>query len=281
MKLTILLFPLFAAPCAAAIRALPAAPALPPAQLSMPALEASWAGQSALFDGSRPALALAQPVLAQAPRLQAVSLAASRTAAFGRRAEEPAIRTRELAVAAPRSDRLTALIRHARFFDRDGDGVITVAETFESLRRLGFGRIKSSWMALAIHLGLNGPMKGSWTLSLKIENIHLGKHASDTGVYDEGGQFVPSAFERIFEDFDADRSGSLTWKELEAMIAANDARRPGGRAASRLEFKFLLEVAADRTLVEDGAEVPAISRERLLRFYDGSLFYELAGELPR
>ena len=99
-------------------------------------------------------------------------------------------------------------------------------------------------------------------------------------IYDAEGQYVPEAFERIFARFDSNGSGALNEVEIAAMIEAHSKERAGGKTASKLEFGLLLDIAADRKEIVDGKEVRAISRGRMESFYDGSLFYVLAGETP-
>ena len=178
---------------------------------------------------------------------------------------------------APASADMSALQKHVAFFDMDGNGLITRFETVLSLQRLGMGNVKATAAALVIHLALGPSTTGRWgSLDVSVANIARGKHGSDTGVYDAGGRFVPEAFERVFAEFDANRSGSLCDAEILAMIAANSKLRPGSESASKAEFQLLLLLAGDVTEDSDGRPVPALSRTRLQDFYDGSLFYKLA-----
>jgi len=181
-----------------------------------------------------------------------------------------------LAAPAPAAE-LTALQKHVSFFDGDGDGLISRFETTLSLRRLGMSNVKATAAALVIHLALGPATTGRWgSLDVSVKDIKLGKHGSDTGAFDAQGRFVPEAFERMFADFDANRSGSLCEAELTAMTAANSKLRPGGESASKAEFQLLLLLAADASEDAGGKPVPALSRTRLQEFYDGSLFFKLA-----
>ncbi|MBI5201627.1 MAG: hypothetical protein HY925_08595 [Elusimicrobia bacterium] len=174
------------------------------------------------------------------------------------------------------AQRPTALQKHIRFFDKDGNGTITRAETTLGLRELGLGRAKAAGTALVIHVFLGAKTTGDrLSLDISVANIKLGKHGSDTGVYDAAGELVPEAFERMFAEFDVNKSGSLSAPELKAMTAANAKLRPGDSGASDAEFDLLLEVAADAQ--DSGGK--AISRARLRQFYDGTLLYNLAKPL--
>ncbi|TPW18992.1 MAG: putative peroxygenase 4-like [Elusimicrobia bacterium] len=171
----------------------------------------------------------------------------------------------------------TALQKHVAFFDMDGNGLVTRFETTLSLRRLGMSNVKATAAALVIHVALGPATTGRWgSLDVSVANIKLGKHGSDTGAYDAEGRFVPEAFERMFAEFDVNRSGSLSEAELLAMTAANSRLRPGGESASKVEFQLLLLLAGDASEAAGGGTVPALSRARLQDFYDGSLFYKLA-----
>ena len=176
--------------------------------------------------------------------------------------------------AAPPAE-LSALQKHLSFFDRDGNGTVTRFETVLSLEELGMSPVKATAAALVIHVALGPKTTGRWgSLDVSVANIKLGKHGSDTGAFDEEGRFVPEAFERIFSEFDANRSGSLSDSEILAMVEANSKLRPGAASASKIEFQLLLALAADRT--EGADKKPALSKERMRDFYDGSLFFKIA-----
>lgn len=272
-----------AVPAASQLR--PSGPIAHAAPAPAVSAEAAWSEGAARFDGLAAAEPFAESALARLPELPRPF----RAGETGRRSASPA---RSFAFEAagstppdgsgrepgPPKDP-TALQKHAMFFDEDGDGVITPLETYRRLRALGFGRVLSAVSAVAIHAGLSSKTGGSWG-SIPVAAVHKGMHPSDTGVYDAQGRFDSDAFELLFARFDADRSGSLSESELDAMLAAHAAERPGGETASRLEFKLLMMIASDRSKRVEGRELRAISRERLLAFYDGSLFYELAGRTP-
>ncbi|PCI40639.1 MAG: hypothetical protein COB53_00505 [Elusimicrobia bacterium] len=174
----------------------------------------------------------------------------------------------------------TALQKHVSFFDRNGDGIITVSETRFRLRQLGFSWTKSAFLSFVIHAGLAKSTSASWTdallLRLSVEKMHLGIHAADTGIYDEHGNFVPEAFKRLFADHAKTDPAFLTESEFQNMITANAKRRPGalGKFAAKQEFGLLLDIASDGKLGEERT----ISRSRMEGFYDGTLLYTLVGE---
>ncbi|MEB3186200.1 MAG: caleosin family protein [bacterium] len=165
----------------------------------------------------------------------------------------------------------SALQLHVMFFDADHDGYVTLSETRKGFQRLGVSSLGSLGAAVLTHAGLRGASEGT---RISVARIESGKHGSDTGIYDARGHFVQAAFERMWA-FDADRSGSLSGSELRKMIDTNRTDTIG-YVASRGEFGLLLRIGADATVTENGETVPALSRARLMAFYDGTLFYKLA-----
>jgi len=106
-----------------------------------------------------------------------------------------------------------------------------------------------------------------------VSHIHAGKHGSDTGVYDERGRFVQRRFDRLFARYDGDRDGALDGEELARLFAGNRTDLLG-HLGSAAEFGLLLHVAG-----EDRKGRKVLTRQRLKRFYNGSLFYQLADEV--
>lgn len=173
----------------------------------------------------------------------------------------------------PRPDR-TPLQRHVDFFDRDGDSFTTVGETYQGLRALGVGRILSGAAAVGINLGLARKTGAEWySLTIQNNNIHLGKHDSDSDVYDEKGNFVQAKFDEMFEKHDTDKNGALSKAEIDAMLEANKESKVG-RVASGAEFGLLLRIAGE----ENASGERELTRGRMESFYDGSLFFKLEAE---
>jgi hypothetical protein len=98
----------------------------------------------------------------------------------------------------------TALQRHIDFFDSDHDGKITFLETYQGLRRLGLGAARSVVFGGAINAALGSSTSRTPSLTVDADHINAGKHASDTGVYDEKGRFVQRSFDRLFARYDED-----------------------------------------------------------------------------
>lgn len=176
--------------------------------------------------------------------------------------------------------KLTALQKHVMFFDQDGDGKISVGETFDGLRELGFGYTRSSAFAFAINAGLGVATGAPWyaPLTVDIDNIAKGKHDSDTDIYDVDGRFNPAKFEHLFALYDTDRDDALSAEEFEVFYARN--KEDGASSlVSTFEFGLLIELAGEKRVI-DGKETSVVTRQTMERFYDGSLIYDLVGRTP-
>jgi peroxygenase len=163
------------------------------------------------------------------------------------------------------------LQKHVDFFDTNHDGKITLFDTYCGLRRLGLGAMRSAAFAGVINTALGSSTSGAPSLTVDAERIHLGKHGSDTGVYDKNGRFSLPRFRRLFARYDGD--GGLDGKALARLFADNQTDLIG-HLGSRAEFGLLLDLAG-----EDRHGKKVLTRDRLERFYDGSLFYQVAEEV--
>lgn len=177
---------------------------------------------------------------------------------------------------------MTPLQRHVSFFDSDKDGLISISDTAAGLEKLGMGCVKARAAATAIHLGLASKTAvGWWTpLTLDINLIHRGKHSSDTGVYDTDGNFSKQRFADAYEPFCDIKNANgqcvaLSKKAIECMIESNHEDFVGNLAA-KAEFGLLLDFAGERCTHND--EICLITMKNLESFYNGNLFYVLAGE---
>ena len=174
--------------------------------------------------------------------------------------------------------KLSALQKHVMFFDRDGDGQIGLSESYDGFRALGFDPIRSSAFSLAINTAL-GPSTGApWyaPLTVNIANIAAAKHASDTDIYDDEGKFDKGKFEELFATYDTDGDNALSAAEFEVFYARNKEDSVGS-LASTFEFGLLLEIAGDKRVI-NGELMDVVTRETMARFYDGTLFFDIAGE---
>jgi hypothetical protein len=130
-------------------------------------------------------------------------------------------------------------------------------------------------------------------LRIRISDIKEGIHAADTGIFDKNGDFVQATMQEkvddLFARFDRGNTGAMNQEDFNNMIATNKALAkakglPAGQVlfgsiASPGEFTQLLKFGANTTKLDSTGKVtPAISRARVLEFYEGNLFYTLAAE---
>lgn len=179
----------------------------------------------------------------------------------------------------PNFDQLTPLQRHVAFFDRDQDGVLTVSETAQGLRALGQNRFVAAGAAALIHLGLAKPVNDSYfKLDMKIADIQKGKHDSDTDVYTATGQVDQARFEKLFNRFDTNKSGSLSAPEIANLRAYVKGKE--GSAAATAEWTVFMSLLSDCMEIDgDGKTVKAISKAGLSSFYAGTLMFEKEAQL--
>ena len=173
---------------------------------------------------------------------------------------------------------LSALQKHVMFFDRDGDGSIGVSETYAGLRALGFDAVRSGAFSLAINAGLGAVTGAPWyaPLTVGVANIAKAKHGSDTDIYDDNGEFNPAKFEQLFATYDTNGDNALSAEEFEVFYARN-REDSASSIASTFEFGLLLEIAGEERFI-DGEFTNVVTRDTMARFYDGSLFFDIAGE---
>lgn len=170
----------------------------------------------------------------------------------------------------------TSLMRHVRYFDRNGDGVIKPAETIEGAKGLGVNAVVAHGLALGLHAGLGPKTSGKLSTEIRIENIHMGVHAGSIN-FDEQGNFKPAQFEAMFAEYDTNRSGALSRSEVFAMLKARK-KSAVSYNLSKTAFSVLLAVASDGHEAAGKADEPALSKARMQGFYDGTLFYTVAQE---
>jgi peroxygenase len=176
---------------------------------------------------------------------------------------------------APGKYQTTALAKHVGFFDVNGNGRITVSESRERLGELGVDGLTGYAGAAAVNFVIASMVAGYPALTIDLSRIEKSKHDSDSDVFDTNGEFDPKKFDELFTRFDKNQDGALDGDEISAFLTRNRESFFGSTLA-QLELPILLKIAGEPMEVE-GVETTVLSRERLAKFYDGSLFYELAG----
>ncbi|GJM86758.1 hypothetical protein PR202_ga02648 [Eleusine coracana subsp. coracana] len=170
---------------------------------------------------------------------------------------------------------ITELQKHAAFFDRDHDGIVTVDETYQGLMELGVGSVQAKASAALINAGLGPKTRpdnaNSSTMDIYIVNIKKGIHGSDTGAYNAVGRFVPKKLDEMFTKHSKTVPDAMTKDEVDEMVKANrDSMDVKGWLAASSEWNLLYKLAKDK----DGY----LRKNDVRAVYDGSLFYQLAGK---
>jgi len=181
---------------------------------------------------------------------------------------------------------LTVLERHVSYFDPDGDGEITMSQTYRGLRGIGVGALIAGLLTILINLFLGYLTQGKPSTRVSVRDIARGKHPYDTGSFNVKGELDEAAFTALFSAPTASPPyDRLTAAEIRKMIVKRgDPKKPFGELGSVLsnwfsgrEIQLLLCVASDCTKrTETGEERPAISLRTLRRFYTGHLLFLLA-----
>ncbi|MFS7896315.1 putative plant seed peroxygenase [Helianthus anomalus] len=171
------------------------------------------------------------------------------------------------------------LKKHAVFFDRNNDGVIYPWETFQGFRAIGSGILLSTIAAVYINVSLSrktrpGKRYPNLLFPINIVNITMGKHGSDSGVYDSHGRFVPSKIEEIFQKYARTNPEALTADELDEFLKGNrEPKDYGGWIAGLTEWKTLYYLAKDKNGL--------LEKDTIKTVYDGSLFEKMAAETAK
>ncbi|XP_021909982.1 probable peroxygenase 4 isoform X3 [Carica papaya] len=147
--------------------------------------------------------------------------------------------------------------------------------TKQGFRAIGCGMFLSTIASIFINVGLSGKTRPGKYFSplfpIEVKNVHMGKHGSDSGIYDSEGRFVPEKFEEIFTKHARTHHGALTSDELMTMLRANrESNDFKGWVASFAEWKMLYYLCKDMHGL--------LHRETIKAAYDGTLFHRLEKE---
>jgi len=176
---------------------------------------------------------------------------------------------------------VSALEKHAAFFDPMGTHRITCSQTYDGMKRLGVPLVLRVVLTPIIN-GFLGLLTGGPPFVIEIDRIEKGKHPFDSGTFDDSGNLDPAAFDALFP---AGRT-EITATEMDQVISDRGDRKPEmgkfagslGHLFSKAEVAVLFRIASDTTKTVNGKPVRAMSREQLRSFYDGTLFERIAAQ---
>ncbi|KAH7882360.1 Caleosin related protein-domain-containing protein [Phlebopus sp. FC_14] len=167
--------------------------------------------------------------------------------------------------------------QHCIYWDDDGDGVIWPRDTWIGFRDLGFNLLFCFLATIVVHAGLSLPTRLGVSyfpdpfFRIYIETIHMGKHGSDSGVFDTEGRYIPAKFEDMWCKYATTTSSrprtTMTIYELWQFTHGNRlAMDPFGWVAGFFEW-----VAAFLLIQKDGE----VDKEDVRKVIDGSIFFEI------
>ncbi|MBI5247747.1 MAG: hypothetical protein HY923_11265 [Elusimicrobia bacterium] len=203
----------------------------------------------------------------------------------------------------------SAIEKRYSFLVQPGSNVATVWRSYRALNEHGLGKISAFKTALISHIvfghrtqrGLG--LKARWNagilfnpLAIYVPNMVKAQGPSTTRIYaaegnEKGikpGDVDMEEFDKMFStyapgrdymtayDFSRLREGNR-WRAKQEGIGGPFYRFLGGLAVKKRTDQ-LLQLYADRVANEDKALVPAISRDMLLRFYQGSAQADIMAE---
>lgn len=189
-----------------------------------------------------------------------------------------------------RASGYTSIQRHGAFFDTNFDHRVSLQETRAGLKDMGLNGLTADALTPVINAGLGPLTHGGQGLTLmqklkqmftiNLDTLTAKLPSGGNGAFDAAGNFDAAKFDHMMT-FDASGQGkSLSREELYAMVDA-DAQDKAGKFRTKLGFTQLMAFAdTTKPVTVDGVTktVPAISRDRLRSFYDGTLFYRVAAE---
>lgn len=167
---------------------------------------------------------------------------------------------------------VNSLQSHVSFFDRNGDGVITMPETFESLLLLNYSFLGALVVTFLNHFMFSYNSCESWIpdfrLPIYVKNIRKCKHGSDSGVFGCNGEIKMDVFEKVIKPYSKD--GCISF--LDGWKMTNDFRQSFdivGWIFSKLNWLFLFFLVAKNGKV---------SVDDVYDSLTGTLFHRLAEE---
>jgi hypothetical protein len=158
------------------------------------------------------------------------------------------------------------LLLHLDFFDRDGDGRISLVENYRGWRRLRFGRLAAAVKALLSGYLFGGIMQ---RLTVDIQLIAAKRRPGNTGLYDTHGSVDSECLEKHCAHFRA-RNGRLTFEEVMTLLRRYST--PG--RVSIGQFRSLFAVCRR---MNNGARI--VTEEQFRGLFDGSLLWKASAHV--
>ncbi|KDQ57031.1 hypothetical protein JAAARDRAFT_131493 [Jaapia argillacea MUCL 33604] len=171
----------------------------------------------------------------------------------------------------------STLQNHCQFFDPDGDGIVWPQNTFFGFRQLGFNWLMCFLSMLIIHATLSYPTVPNAILPdpfarIFMERVHRDKHGSDSGCYDNDGEFLEVKFDKYFERYSSrpEKDGLTVWDTVRAIWGQRCSMDFYGISSNVIEWMttWMMFMPADGVL----------KKEDVRKVFDGSMFWKVAGK---
>ncbi len=150
--------------------------------------------------------------------------------------------------------------------------MLTPWDTYASFRDLGYGLFLSLLGTALVHFFFSYPTLDTWIpdpfFSVHLKNIHRCIHGSDSGSYNNVGEFLTQPIQVLMSMFDVEGKGGLSFSQGWSMLSQmRDINDPFGWMAAILEWGFLWVLAADQNGI--------VPFDAITAQYDGTLFYQI------
>lgn len=158
----------------------------------------------------------------------------------------------------------SALKQHLDFFDGDRDGKMTLKESYEGFRAVGFSPVKAGVKAFMAGMIFAGPTKKG---TVDVEGIAYGKrYASSTGIFDAHGRLNEAKLAEYTAEFDK-AGGRMSFDDVLKLLN----KKAAAGTVSKGQFKSLFTVCEK---LNAGGKY--VTTEQFRGLFDGSLLWRAA-----
>ncbi len=178
------------------------------------------------------------------------------------------------------------LLRHPDFFDENHDGKLSVAEVAHGLVRLQMPEMSAWFVAFATVAVRGPPTTGKLKLEIDIDNAMKSAQSGSSGIFQQDGSVDQKKLDDLITTLDPQNKNHVTmadftaWgiKEAEARVPGNGLMDHAKRGLMEAEVKLAWSGVFKIIGHADADGTKFLTRDDLRSFYDGSLFYRLAGQ---
>lgn len=163
----------------------------------------------------------------------------------------------------------TKLKLHTMAMDANNDGWLTFSESYDTMRDMGFGRLRAFLLSAATSLLLAPKTNDKFSTKLNIANAEKTERAFFLTGFDSKEKLEARLDEIMAEDLDQD--GFVTLEDLERLVDKRTAKMESRLGAKAINYLNKGEWQALFSLMPG----ERMTRDELRDFYKGSLFFSL------